>query len=680
MSRLVITGDSPKESRFSGLRTLRRAVARIEIDELGGREPSLSVTPAGEGAAHLALAFDLEQAAAQDDWRLTVTPSFTPTFHWAPHLTPADGYVIDQHVFRSPALIVQDATTTLALVPELELVPEARDAERDARAYLDQNAIDNQLVFGLSKSRVAEHVLFQRSPGAQHQGRVRVGLWLLASTAAADLENPWRRVLEFFWQRYGSPAFARGEPLGGDLTPYVRHAYAWAFERWPSVWQEFELDGRRVGAPVFIVNVTQSPNYPGPVNEREFRSIWNQCWFSSLRSAAGLYRFARREGDARLADRALLSKELALAFPQHGGLFHALVGTEMHDLEIDGRKLNRSRGWESHFFGNSNRNPRTWDARRSPWHLPDMSQTALEMLRWFSELEADPRLLAYVRGYASRLLSLQQPDGHVPSWLELGAEAPLPELEKSPQTALSALLMLRLFEIVGDERLRRAGLRAAEAVEPLARSGQWEDFETYFSCCRWGTPALIGKKVERNGTFKQSTLCMAWSAEAFAKAYELSGDSHFLALGRRCLDELLMYQAVWQPPYIYVPALGGFGVMNCDGEWNDARQSSFAELIADYGQRFDSAEYRERSMAALRASFSMMFCPENARAYEQWRLAWPFFGREDHGFMMENYAHGGRTSPAGEGIGEFTIYDWGSGCAAAAWNRLHDRHGHELPW
>ncbi len=676
MSRLILA--SARDFGFHG--ALGGAIRQIEIGELGGQAPKALLRPQGESAVHLELEFELEQPVRQDDWRLTITPAFTPTFRWAPHLAPADGYVIDQHVFRAPALIVRDAETMLALVPELERVPEARDAEQDARMYLDQDAIMNVLVLGLSRTRVAEHVLFQRAPGALHQGRVRVGLWLFASKAASDLENPWRRVLAFLWERYGSPAFRRGEPLAGELTPYVRHAYAWAFERWPSVWQEFELDGRRVGAPVFIVNVTQSPNYPGPVNEREFRSIWNQCWFSSLRSAAGLYRFARRETDAKLVARAKLGKELALAFPQRDGLFPGLIGTEMQELELDGRKVQRSRGWQTRFFGNSNRDPRTWDPRLSPWHVPDMSHTALEMLRWFSELEPDPRLLAYARSYAERLLALQEPSGHVPSWLDLESQAPLPELRESPQTALSGLFMLRLFEINGDERLLAAGLRAARAVEPLALAGQWEDFETYFSCCRYGTPALIGKKVERNAMFKQSTLCMAWSAELFAKAGALTHDARLLALGRRCLDELLMYQAVWQPPYIYVPALGGFGVMNCDGEWNDSRQSAFAELIADFGAVFDAAEYRERSVAALRASFSMMFCPENARAYDQWRLVWPFFGAEDHGFMMENYAHGGRTSPSGEGIGEFTIYDWGSGNAAAAWNRLHDRHDLDLPW
>ena len=35
-----------------------------------------------------------------------------------------------------------------------------------------------------------------------------------------------------------------------------------------------------------------------------------------------------------------------------------------------------------------------------------------------------------------------------------------------------------------------------------------------------------------------------------------------IRLGQRVLDELLMTQASWQPPYMYVNVLGGFGVMN----------------------------------------------------------------------------------------------------------------------
>ena len=115
--------------------------------------------------------------------------------------------------------------------------------------------------------------------------------------------------------------------------------------------------------------------------------------------------------------------------------------------------------------------------------------------------------------------------------------------------------------------------------------------------------------------------------------------------------------------------------MNCDGEWNDSRQCLFAELFLDYYRATGEAELFERGVAALKSSFVMMYCPENPRAKRLWEKVWPFFGPEDHGFTMENYGHGGAAGDDGEGIGEFTIYDWGNGAAAEARNRIRDHYG-----
>ena len=71
----------------------------------------------------------------------------------------------------------------------------------------------------------------------------------------------------------------------------------------------------------------------------------------------------------------------------------------------------------------------------------------------------------------------------------------------------------------------------------------------------------------------------------------------------------------------------------------------------------------------------MMYCPENHEVKLLWEKVWPFFGPEDYGFTMENYGHGGTTSPEGEGMGSFTIYDWGNGAASEARNRIRDHFG-----
>jgi hypothetical protein len=52
--------------------------------------------------------------------------------------------------------------------------------------------------------------------------------------------------------------------------------------------------------------------------------------------------------------------------------------------------------------------------------------------------------------------------------------------------------------------------------------------------------------------------------------------------------------------------------MNADSEWNDARQSLFAPLYLELGRETGDRELTERGVSAVRASFSMMYCPENA--------------------------------------------------------------------
>ena len=124
-------------------------------------------------------------------------------------------------------------------------------------------------------------------------------------------------------------------------------------------------------------------------------------------------------------------------------------------------------------------------------------------------------------------------------------------------------------------------------IQEIVPTGRWEDFETYWSCCGYGRDELPGNKVARNNMFKQCNFSMFWTAEALYHMYKTNGDKRYMIVGQRVLDEMLMTQASWRPPYLYVDVVGGFGVMNCDGEWNDARQSLFAELILQYGVELD---------------------------------------------------------------------------------------------
>ena len=657
----------------------------MQCQYLGSSRPEIFLKEIDESKVHIRIIFNLDEPAQQDDWQINIEPAFQPDFHWSPHLTPSDEYIIDQHAFRSPALIVTSRSQSLVLIPDLDIMK----IGTPVRWYLDLNAVDNLLTLGMSDYDVKRGLFFSRKPGAQYPaGELEIGFYVFFSMEKESIGNPWRKVLAFLWENWGKDLFESGSPLNPDLEPYIKHTYNWAFNSWKeAVWQEFELDGKRVGAPVFIVNVTQSPNYNGNINEREFRSIWNQAWFSSLRSASGLYRHASRTSHEELLRKALLTKELAISAPQRKGFFETVIATEMETVEIEGKKYNRSKGWRTAFWGNSDRNPvnrpsgksRIRDAGIAPYHILDMSWTALLMLRWHQELDEDKRLLEYAENYAENLLDLQDESGFFPAWLNKDTLKPLGILDQSPETSMSVTFLLKLAEITGREKYKQAAIRAMDAVcREIIPEGRWEDFETYWSSSSYGNDQLIGKKIIRNNMYKQNNFSMFWTAEALFEIYQASGEKEYLLTGQRVLDELLMTQASWQPPYMYVPVLGGFGVMNCDGEWLDSRQSLFAEIIVEYGRELGIEEYIQRGLAALRASFVMMYCPENPVTKKQWEKMHPFFGPEDYGFTMENYGHGGRTGPEGRGMGVFTIYDWGNGAAAEAYNRMADHYGKDF--
>ena len=201
-------------------------------------------------------------------------------------------------------------------------------------------------------------------------------------------------------------------------------------------------------------------------------------------------------------------------------------------------------------------------------------ETALPIIRYAEGL------LAYAEDYAMALLGIQYENGFFPGWLDLKTMQPMNHLNASPETSLSVTFLLKLYELTHKEEYKRTAFRAMNAViHEIIPVGKWEDFETYWSCSRYGSDNLVGKKVLRNNMHKQNNFSMFWTAEALLECYRLTSNKEYLDYGQRTLDELLMTQASWQPPYMYVNVLGGFGVLNADGEWNDSRESLFSELI-----------------------------------------------------------------------------------------------------
>ncbi len=575
-------------------------------------------------------------------------PIDTPVHLWIPHLTPAPGNVIAERVLRTPAIVVGGKSIALAFVVDVDDLKEARNTYKP---WLDYDARKQTITLAAGNYREEGHVFYVRERNRRaERDDPQLRLHIVQSVRPEDLANPYGLAARYCWTRWGRDEFRKmpPAPYAKFLEHIVRFAFAPEPDGWAdSVWQEVSLRGltRPAGAPVFIVDVHRHPSIPvADRTWREPRAIWNQAWFSTQRCANGLLRYARQIEADDLESRARRMTEVALAAPQTDGLFPAVL------------IANDDEGWH---WSNSDRRPATVTA--DACHIVDAAFTARMLLEWY-DLTKDERALAYVERFAERLLALQRPSGAFPGWVEPSGRVPK-ELAEGPESAVSVSLLFDLAKVGdparADER-RAAAMRGIAFLEGVAADGRWEDFETYWSCCRWGEDHL-GKRVKRNGVYKQNTLSIFWCAEAFLRA----GD---LALARRCLDELSLYQACWEAPFLFEPNFGGFGVMNADSEWNDARQSLFAPLYLELGERLGDEELIERGVAALRASFTMLYCPENERMTRAYEFKYPFFGPESYGFMMENQAHSGTDL-----LGTFTIFTWGPGSALAAVATVRDR-------
>ena len=566
---------------------------------------------------------------------------------WKPHLTPSPDMVISEGVFRSPAIIFESDTEVLALIPDLDALEQPHPLP-----FLMDWTHDTGLYYGVGRHEETRHIYYRLTdqPIAPEEAVCFSFYWVRTRRQSAHARD-FRPVLSALWALFGAPRMAHPR-AAADLMPYVAHVYGWAFDRWQDVcWQEFALDGTPVGGVVFIVTTHQKPGRGQEKHWREAKSLWNQAWFCSLRSAYGYRLYGARIGDEELMRKGDLCLRFALSAPRVNGF-----SASYYEATPEG-------DWgDGHWTFSSNRRPPEHEHYA---HLLDNSWTCYWMLRWYADIAQRPELLAYVQTYVAALLPLQEADGSFPAWVVPDTLARSPFLLQSPETAVHAMLLATLYDITGDAALlaplRRIGDFLCQHILP---EGRWEDFETYWSCSQQWDGKQHGQRDARSGFYSHCTFGMYWTAEALLAVARLTGEDAYLDAGERALAEASLYQALCRPHGFSVPTVGGFGVLNCDDEWNDARQSLFALTYLRYYQRTRNPVYRQRALFAMQASFYMMYCPENPEAMALYQSVYPFLNADDYGFHMENYHHGGLNWQ--HGLGEFTIFDWGNGAAATS--------------
>jgi hypothetical protein len=505
---------------------------------------------------------------------------------------------------------------------------------------------------GLRPHRVRGHVYYESVSQPAHQAQFHHAYHLYA---AADVPagSAMGAASERLWSCYGTRWLRMAPAWPASFEEYARQVYPRVLG---DLWAETVLGGRRVGAI--------------RINRSYANDVWMSPWFSQIRSAYGLYFWGQRLGEEAWVQRALATRDLHLAAPQDRGLFPTVF--------VFGETPEQCRWVHSHHQGGG----------PGIYHLFDMSWTVYQLLRWHRDLLPDPRTLEFARQFARGIVALQRPDGSLPAYVDAVTFAPVQQVDRqrlladleahpggdpyvqyglermwetrrflhSAEDAASLLVLAELARLLPqDDPDRNTCLAAAGRIADwLARwaleSGRWIDFEVYYSC----SPKPLDFYDSRSGQWPQNTLCMHAAAAAYITLYEVTGQEQYLPLATRALDRLSLYQQVWDPPFLNFYGFGGYGVMNTDGEWSDARQCQFADTHLDFHRIVGDQEHLERAVAACRAGLVTLFLPVSAPVYPTGWDRYPL------GMAAENHAHGGRDHLCG-----VSGFDWGAGSALA---------------
>ncbi len=652
------------------------SLAKTRTLRFSGSNKNLSLT------REVSLLADYPAAYVIDKWRIGPTAkveallssfNFVPhgksfgeiqplDFIWTPNLRPLADDIIADHVFRSPALMVQKDSVFVALIPDLQYLVKNRalpmafdfqlppaDSARNGSAPL--------LSFGFWPWKTRDHVYYQpdssRAPQLENtEVSYAYYLWLdhraapyRRATQAKKKTAPaaFRQVVHFLWEKF-APAYRDGNigPLPATLDALAQRAWKQYAD---DMWIETTLAGRPVGGMK-----SQRLAWSNQLPEEANNDIWFNSWFQTLRSAYGMYQYGKRNKDLLLQQRAEKVLNLALSAPNEGGIFPSIfyiakTAAPGKPVVVKASKEKISEPVKTYWVGDEG-----WAGFGNDYnHTFDASWTGYWLLQWADLLPARrPEIFTFCRTYADFLLKWQQPSGVIPSWFHRTEHQPRPEfLQENAETAGSALFLAELFNRTKEQRYLDAAAKAmAYLTREILPSNKWFDYETFTSCSR--KPFDFYDSV--TGQFPQNTLSMNQAAKAYLALHKITGNAEYLELGAHVLDYALLYQQVWSPPFLSRNVFGGFGVQNTDGEWSDARQAYFADTLLDYFEATNKRAYFERAVAALRSTFAL-FHRDTPSAYENW-------------------AHGGSDGPGG-----ITGIHWGTGSAATSFELMRTRMG-----
>lgn len=529
--------------RFTEATTSGRTVTLTSKSPIGTFKKSITV-PAKGRTMHLTLDADFGVKRTQLH-ALLLSYAFAPDNKAArpdstflPGLRPKDENVVGDHFFRAPAAVAQKGKLAAILLPDLDVLADNRPME----TVLDldvKNGVSSAplLTYGFAAHRLSGHVAFSTDSSMLRNvpGQLHLASDLILNAEAEPL-GAYEEATKFEWERYGHKNFDKIRPQMMPFVDYANVCYPAAFDEHYGDnklgWFETTIEGQVCGG------------IPSGWGFDQGWVSW-QCWFNQLRSAWGLHWWGRKLSNKDWLDKSDKMLNLALAAPMDRGA-------------VPTTYLSREKKWRGSLIMPD---PRCY------YDLTNMAWKGIWMLRWldFADCPRREEILKQVNAMADLMVSKQNADGSLPSWLDKDLKV-VPILDHSAQTALPAWFLgelaladrTRIRAALDAEGQKIASAKDQEEVEAIRQKRllllqedqknprekaaysaalflmknvvdqqRYYDFETFFSCspkqCLQVNGVIDADAMHDPHSMSppQNTLCMQWAAEALLAAKQL---------------------------------------------------------------------------------------------------------------------------------------------------------------
>ncbi len=478
---------------------------------------------------------------------------------WTPHQTPLHEMVIGDMAFRSPVVMVQNGKNVLGIIPNLKTLKN----KRVIPAAMTFSERSKEISFGCVPYRLSANTYFDHNDNDTidiPRSTVSYSYFIYFKNNCRKNEG-YRNIVRRMWQ------------LNFPTQSKKMSAQKTTFEKYTGYAFEHSLKKLRENKKIIPIHL-------------------------ALQTAFGMAISSKRKNEPIPGEVKKIIKK-AVSSPQENGLFKV-----MHK---NGKWLNGSAFPDM---------PPQY--RDEAVRLADLSNVCYLLCRYYNEIEKKQEILDFVVAYAERLTLLQKDGGHIPAWVKFATGKSLRFCAKSAETSVHTIFLSELIKIKPEKKYLSCARRAVNfIIRKIYSTGRWEDTELFYTT----SPQWKYKKPKRKDTiqnnFSVSVIAIRNAADALLKLYNLTGTPRYLAYGEKIIDQLSLYQQIWQPPFIPLQCFGGFAAMSTDIQWSDSVQSLSAKTYFDYYKQTGRGELFSRGIAALRASYVLMNCPENENLISQ---------------------------------------------------------------